>query len=69
MLSLLVRDAFLTNRPRVLCYFLQAVQSVSALKQALLRLEVVGETFSFNELMRRDFWGLPMHGLESHRSC
>eukprot|EP00439_Symbiodinium_sp_Y106_P056908 s3134_g8.t1 len=23
---------------------------------------VVGETFSFNELMRRDFWGLPMHG-------
>ncbi|CAE7451333.1 Tmtc4 [Symbiodinium natans] len=23
---------------------------------------VVGEAFSFNELMRRDFWGLPMHG-------
>mmetsp|Transcript_26683 Transcript_26683/g.60233 ORF Transcript_26683/g.60233 Transcript_26683/m.60233 type:complete len:790 (+) Transcript_26683:30-2399(+) len=23
---------------------------------------VVGETFSFHELMRRDFWGLPMHG-------
>ena len=28
--------------------------------------EVVGEAFSFNELMRRDFWGLPMHGLGSH---
>ena len=27
--------------------------------------EVVGEAFSFNELMRRDFWGLPMHGLGS----
>ena len=39
------------------------------MKQAWLCPEVVGETFSFNELMRRDFWGLPMHGLDSHRTC
>lgn len=30
-----------------------------------LSLEVVGATLSFAELMRRDFWGLPMHGSDA----
>lgn len=28
-------------------------------------IQVIGETLSFADLMRRDFWGLPMHGLDS----
>ena len=31
-------------------------------KRPSIRPEVVGDALSFAELMRRDFWGLPMHG-------
>ena len=33
-----------------------------------LLMQVIGDSLSFAELMRRDFWGLPMHGFGTHSS-
>jgi len=31
-------------------------------------MQVIGDSLSFAELMRRDFWGLPMHGFGTDSS-